>query len=499
MRTTLGFLLLGSIAAVPAMAQPRDCPVPEELIGGPVNVHTRNVAMNLRPPVLLPGAKPSSLTERMRIHGVPGISVAVIHRGKLDWSRGWGVRDTASCAPATANTAFQAASISKVVTAMLALRLVEQGRIALDADINKSLRGWQLPRDAKLAPDGVTLRQLLSHTAGLGVHGFAGYAPGAPLPATVEILDGAPPADSAAVRSILPAGGQWRYSGGGYVVTQLALSDASGIPFAELADRELLRPLGMMHSTFALSSAPIVRDNLAFGHAQGRPIPGNFHVYPELGPAGLWTTAGDLARLLLDIQESAAGRMGRRLSPRMTATMLTPVRDNWGLGPMLYTDGAKRFGHDGLNEGFQSAMVAYAGKGEGIVILTNGGQGRRLMDEIVRAVATDYGWHDIAAPAAPEKRLSLTELTGLAGRFEGGGLSVLLEARDAGLYAHTGGPAAERLTALPGRRFFASGMGMVIRFDPDANGFDIIEGGPPIRFTRLPNNSGNETAVQPKR
>lgn len=194
-------------------------------------------------------------------------------KGKLDWVRGWGLRDAASCAPVTADTAFQAASISKLVTATLALRLVEHGHIGLDQDINKALRSWQLPRDATLAPDGVSLRQLLSHTAGLGVHGFAGYLPDAPLPTPAQILDGTPPSNSAAVRSVLPAGAQFQYSGGGYVLTQLALSDVSRMPFAELAQRELFQPLGMTRSAYAQPPSADIRTDMAFGHANGAPIP----------------------------------------------------------------------------------------------------------------------------------------------------------------------------------------------------------------------------------
>jgi CubicO group peptidase (beta-lactamase class C family) len=482
-------LLAASCVALtggPAAAQPAKAPCPEPAVsaGGSSNAHTRNVETNLRPAVIKAGDKPFSLAERMRSYDVPGVSVAVIHNGKLDWTRGWGFRDTASCAPVTPDTAFQAASISKVTTAMLALRLVEQGRIGLDRDINGYLRSWQLPRDAKLAPDGVTLRQLLSHTAGLGVHGFAGYLPDTPLPTPVQILDGGAPSNSGPVRSVLPAGGQWQYSGGGYVLAQLALTEVSGTDFAELAERELLEPLGMTRSAYAQPPSASIRADMAFGHAGGRPIPGNYHVYPELAPAGLWTSAGDLARLLIDVQASAAGETGRRLSPAMTREMLTPVKGNWGLGPMLYMDDAPRFGHDGLNEGFLSYMIASVDKGHGIVVLANGGQGRRLMDEIVRAVATDYGWDDISAPAREEIILSPTEAAKLAGRFAGSGLAVIFLARPDGLFADTGGPHPERLMALSATRFRSEERGLVVQFAPDYSSFTIIEGGPPIILVR---------------
>lgn len=482
----LGAIGTGSIAGGDASARPdeRGCAVPAAAAGGPSNAHSRYVETNLNPPVIQPGAKPYSLAERMRAYDVPGISVAVIHRGKLAWARGWGVRDTSSCAPVTPDTAFQAASISKVATAVIALRLVEQGKLGLDQDINRFLRSWQLPRDPKLAPDGVTLRQLLSHTAGLGIHGFAGYQSGATLPTPAQILDGEPPANSGAVRSTQPAGGQWTYSGGGYVLTQLALSDVSGTPFAALAQRELLGPLKMTRSAYAQPPSAAILADIASAHAGGAPIAGKYHVYPELGPAGLWTNAADLARLLIDVQGSAAGREGHRLSPAMAREMLTPIKGNWGLGPAIYPNGARRFGHDGVNEGFQSFMVAYVDKGDGVVVLTNGGQGRSLIDEVVRAIATDYGWTDVAAPAVEAKALTRAQLARVAGTFAGGGLSVVIEARADGLFAHTGGPRPERLIALSTTRFRTDETGIMGQFAPDYSSFDIVEGGPPIRLVR---------------
>lgn len=482
----LGATGTGLIAGSDASARPDEqrCAVPDAVAGGPSNAHSRYVEANLNPPVVQPGAKPYSLAERMRTYDVPGISVAVIHDGKLAWARGWGLRDTSSCEPVTPDTAFQAASISKVATAVVALRLVEKGKFGLDKDINRFLRSWQLPRDPKLAPDGVTLRQLLSHTAGLGIHGFAGYQPGATLPTPTQILDGEPPANSGAVRSTQPAGGQWIYSGGGYVLTQVALSDVSGLPFAALAQRELLGPLKMTRSAFAQPPSATILADIASAHARGKPIPGKYHVYPELAPAGLWTSASDLARLLIDVQASAAGREGHRLSPAMAREMLTPIKGNWGLGPAVYSNGARRFGHDGLNEGFQTFMVAYVEWGEGVVVLTNGGQGRRLIDEVVRAIATDYGWTDIAAPAVKEKVLSRAQLARAAGTFTGGGLSVVLEARSEGLFAHTGVPNPERLAALSATRFHTDIRGIVVQFAPDYSSFEIVEGGPQIKLVR---------------
>jgi len=374
------------------------------------------------------------------------------------------------------------------VTAVIALRLVEQGKIGLDRNINEALRSWQLPRDAKLAPEGVTLRQLLSHTAGLGVHGFdQGFQPGAPLPTTVQILDGLPPANSQPVRSILPAGARFQYSGGGYMVTQLALSDVSGLSFPDLAQREVLGPLGMTRSAFAMPPSPAIRADMAFGSAYGKPIPGNYVLVPQLAAGGLWASAGDLARLLIDLQASGAGEKGHRLSPAMTSEMMTPVKDNWGLGLALYRDGVPRFGHDGVNPGFESFMAAYVGKGEGIVVLTNGGDGRRLMNEVVRAVAADYGWPDIATAATEEQTLSPAQLAKAAGRFEGAGLNIDLEVRPEGLFARfvdAPASAAEHLIALSPTRFRSESLGITVEFAPDFSSFTFIDGGPPMKVVR---------------
>jgi CubicO group peptidase (beta-lactamase class C family) len=317
-RMTFCALLLATIAAPPASAQstPKTCAAPSVAAGGPSNAHTAYVETSLRPAVIKPGAPPLTLAEEMRRYDVPGISVAVIHEGKIAWARGWGLRDLASCAPVTPDTAFQAASISKVITAMIALRLVEQGRIGLDRNINAALRSWQMPRDETLAPGGITLRQLLSHTAGLGVHGFGhGYRPGEALPTVIQILDGTPPAGNPPVRSILPAGGQFEYSGGGYMVAQLALTDVSGLSFADLAQREVLGPLGMTRSAFAMPPSPRIRADMASGSAWGKPIADDDAVLPQLAAAGLWTSAGDLARVLIDLQASAAGQRGTACRP----------------------------------------------------------------------------------------------------------------------------------------------------------------------------------------
>ncbi|UWX04210.1 beta-lactamase family protein [Pseudoxanthomonas sp. NC8] len=238
------------------------------------DAHVRAIEQGLGPMVVSSHTRLQSIDDRLRYYGVPGISVAVIHDGKLAWAQSWGVRDASTCAPVTTSTQFQAGSISKTIAAAAALRLVESGKLSLDADINSELKQWQLPLPQGAGP--VTLRALLSHTAGTTVHGFAGYGQQGPLPNTLQILDGAAPANSAAVRVDLPPGWQFRYSGGGYTVAELAMTDAAGIAYPALVQDEVFAPLDMQRSSVGAPLAGTGAD-MAQAHSNG-------HVMGRLPP-----------------------------------------------------------------------------------------------------------------------------------------------------------------------------------------------------------------------
>ncbi len=388
---------LPSSAAVPVVfpeTKPASqCAAPAASLGGPSNEETRYIETALLPALTGSASQPATLAARMKARKVPGVSVAVFSGGKIVWARGWGVRDAGRCLPVTPQTVFQAASISKTLAALLAMREVERGALVLDADVNGSLRRWKLPRADAFAPGMVTLRQLLSHTGGTSVSGFPGYAPGRPKPSLVEMLDGSGAANNAPVRIEAPPGVKWGYSGGGYQILQTVLEDTTGRSFADLARRDLFDRVGMRRSSFAQPLVgPLLADS-ATGHAGGNPFLRQFHVYPELAAAGLWTTPSDLARLLIDIQAAAQGRRGRVVSTETAKAMLTPGLNDWGLGFALWdVRTARRFGHFGGNFGFLSQMWSFTDKGEGIVILTNGEGGIALAEEIVRAVANRRGW-----------------------------------------------------------------------------------------------------------
>jgi CubicO group peptidase (beta-lactamase class C family) len=360
-----------------------------------------------------------TIDERLRFYDVPGVSVAVVDGGRIAWARAWGVADAATGAHVDTATLFQAASISKPVAAVGALRMVEEGRLELDGDVNHRLRRWQVPESRHTAVEKVTLRRLLSHSAGTTVHGFPGYPAGAPVPTLVQILDGQPPANTAPVRVDTIPGSLWRYSGGGTTVVQLLMEDVSGRPFAELMETLVLRPAGMTHSTFA---QPIPADHPgvpATAHrSDGSPIPGGHHTYPEQAAAGLWTTPSDLARFALHVREASAGAAGRVLSPGMARRMLTVEAGAYGLGFALSGEADDRtFGHGGSNAGFQSILVLHSGDGPGAVVMTNGQNGINLAYEIVRAIAREYGLPGHEPTVRDAVALDRAALADLAGDY----------------------------------------------------------------------------------
>lgn len=381
----------------------------------------------------------ANITVRMEHYRVPGVSIAVIHSGRLDWAKGYGYADVESESPVTTETLFQAASVSKPVAAIATLRLVDRGDLDLDEPVNNRLSSWQLPDNDFTAEVPVTLRRILSHTAGLTIHGFPGYAVDDRLPTVPQILDGAEPANTDAVRVDILPGTQFRYSGGGTTIQQLVLMDVTGKPFHELMREEVLAPLGMNQSTY---SQPLSAENAAYaasGHdVEGNAVHGKWHVYPEQAAAGLWTNPRELSKYILEVQAAYDGRSERLLSQTMAREMLTPQSpSSVGLGPFLDGQGdARRFGHTGGNHGFKCAFVGFVASGEGAVVMTNADNGWQLTREILNGIAATYGWPDYIPAAKTVVQLSQETIAKYVGEYFAGPLRVgTISADDGRLFA----------------------------------------------------------------
>jgi CubicO group peptidase (beta-lactamase class C family) len=327
---------------------------------------------------------------------VPAVSVAVIRDFKIEWARAWGIKDVKTGAAATADTLFQAASISKPVAARGSLRAVQDGRFSLDQDINTILKSWKLPARPDSSGEVVTPRMLMSHTSGTDDgFGFPGYPPDAPRPSIVQILDGEKPANRGSVRVGRPPMTGFKYSGGAVTIQELALTDALGKPFPLIMREMVLGPIGMANSTYEQPLPPARHSQAARAHDQsGQPGDAVWRVHPEHAAAGLWTTPTDLAKFAIEVQLALAGRSTRVLSRATAQEMVTPV----GVGPFAVGFTIEKvgegwyFSHGGSNWGFRCDLIAHRSKGYGVAIMTNGDNGGRLITALREKISRGASW-----------------------------------------------------------------------------------------------------------
>lgn len=342
------------------------------------------------------------LARHMDEHGIAAASYAVVDGGTLVLSDALGSTATTLGDPATPATLFQAASISKPVTAALVLALVAEGRLDLDRDVQGYLTRWRLPASELTRDRPVTLRRLLANTAGTNVDGFRGYPIGSPVPDTVAILSGRAPANSQPVQIVTAPGSAWSYSAGGYEVAQAVIEDVTGESFAAAANRLVFGPYGMGRATFAQPLPPEVEILAARGYAaDGRALAGGGHIYPELAAAGLWCSPSDLGQFACGLIDSYAGRAGAPLPQGLAAAMMQPVDGKiYGLGGAVTRTaaGSPVFVKEGANAGFRSWLTILPAEGKAAVIMTNSDRGNDLFAPFFAEVAAIWGWPAMAEP-----------------------------------------------------------------------------------------------------
>lgn len=368
-----------------------------------------------------PGEAPLrlSLAELMKTFNVSGLSVAVIENYKVVDVKAYGVIGPGSSTPVTPKTLFQAGSISKPVAATGALALVEQGKLSLDEDVNKKLTTWKVPENDLTKTEKVTLRRIMSHTAGLTVHGFPGYDVDEPTPTLVQIFNGEKPANTAPIRVDILPGTKSVYSGGGVTIEQQLMLDVTGKPFPALMRELVLDKIRMTDSSYE-QPLPTARAAMtAWGaYADGKPVHGKWHIYPEMAAAGLWTTPTDLAKFAIEIALSKQGKANHILSQKMTDEMLTPVLDGAALGWFLEKDNPGQFGHNGADEGFQALLTMNADTGNGMAMMADSDNGISVMNQVLRRVAKEYGWNYKASADTGEDLFVLARLKGVAAALE---------------------------------------------------------------------------------
>ncbi|HVG39074.1 MAG TPA: serine hydrolase [Pyrinomonadaceae bacterium] len=401
----------------------------------------RGVENSLSPYVPVAGRKGWNIRDRMKAYGVPGLSVAVIRDFRVDWAKGYGWADKSRRQPVTTKTMFSAGSISKPVAALAVMKLCEEGRIDLDRPVNDYLKSWRVPANDYTDKTPVTLRQLLSHTAGTTQHGFGGYAPGQVLPTVAQVLSGAPPAQSRAIVVNAEPGKEYRYSGGGVVAAQMAVMDVTGKPYAELLEETVFKPLGMLDSTFAQPLPAKFKRQAAWAYSDQPWFKGMPYVYPQAAAAGLYTTPADLARFVIELQKAHRGEGSKVIGQRTARTMLAAVKTNIepgfyrtdiALGPFLFqrtdnegTASGVYFNHSGLNAGFVANFFGSLEGGYGVVVMANQGEASELLKEIIRSVALVYRWPHYLPDEIKPARVPAEQLARYAGRYRKGEDEVL--------------------------------------------------------------------------
>lgn len=400
---TISVLSLFAIGCHPADDSPPSQSVTTDTV---VPAH-KSLLNGLTPPVRIMNrpAQTQSLDQRLEHHHVPGVSIAIMQNGHIAWTLAHGVKDLTTGQPVDNNTVFQAGSISKPAFAAVLMKYREIHGLDLDTDVNSFLTSWQLPAHPWSDQEPVTLRRLLSHSAGTTVHGFPGYAKGEDIPTLVEVLDGAAPANTAAVVVDIKPGSAMRYSGGGTTIAQLLLQDVSSQPLTAMAEQLLFSPIGMSRSGFTQPISEELATNMATPYDDaGNPVKGGAHTYATLAAAGMWSTPSDLLRLGAEIRQSyLTDDKENWLSQASATDMLTSNSPTGspphvGIGFFLHKKGNELIGfaHGGADAGFMSQFYLEIQTGNGYAIMTNGDNGRQLIRELEVRIneAYDIGYQE---------------------------------------------------------------------------------------------------------
>ena len=379
-------------------------PLPDEVVA-----HIDRIVADIRP---TDGGPAQSLTDRMAADDVPGVAIALVDDYQLQWVRGFGVRHADNEVPIDERTLFQVGALSTTVMTAAILRMQQAGKLDLDRDIADTMTSWTLRAGDGWTPR-VTLRALLTHTAGLPQIDLVGIRPGDPTPSLARWLDRADAGAPVTVRRV-PGLQTWPTDAGA-IVAQVLISDAIEVDFAAAMHDWVLQPAGMTDSTYA---QPLPLERLPFASTahpmDAVPLAAGFDAYPQQAAAGLWTSATDLGTFVAAVLRSVAGYEDALLSADVVAEMMTPIAAGTGLGVQLWGD-PLRWSQSGTTHGFSAELVAFAGGGQGAVVLANASATGPLRQAIFDAIAREYQWAQVTAEPPPP--VPVKELERIAGTY----------------------------------------------------------------------------------
>ena len=342
-----------------------------------------------------------SVPDAMELYGLQGLSVVVFEDYQIAWSKSWGVKDAKTREEVDLTTAFSTASISKPITATLFVLLEEKGLIDLDAPVSGYLKRWNLPKTEFSKTTAITLKHLLSHTAGTTQHGFDDFYEGDELPSLSQSLDGDIPGNDAIEFQTEP-GTTWSYSGGGYVIAQMAMEDHLGEPLAELAREHLFGPLGLKNTTMTQPHETGFPTNAAKAHnRRGRVIDTGLPITPQVAPSGMWSTPSDMTKFMIEMQNALRSSnnsvISHDVATKVTDIVTTKGHRGWSMGWERRKGYANHewFSHGGANTGTGGYIMATMEGGNGMVLFGNSDANNRepVLEELRNYILDTQGWH----------------------------------------------------------------------------------------------------------
>ena len=356
-----------------------------------------------------------TLQQAMTDYQIPAVSLAVIHNGQIDWTR---TAQLTGSEPLNCRSIFQAASLSKPVTVMAAMRMHEAEVIDLDQNIEEYLLDFVLPEGQQSEDNPVTLRNIFTHTSGITPGGYQGYEFNTPLPSDLDIVRGAPGVNSPKLAVIAEPNSVMAYSGGGYTLAELALQNHLGGSFSALMDKWILAPAVMTDSDFRQPLPENERVKAAIGHLHtGEAIAGGWHNYPEQAAAGLWSNSRDMARFLIEIYQAYQGQESI-FSQAQIRSMLAEERDRSVYGFIVdRSNGGLSVTHYGGNAGYRTGMTIDLVSGNGLVYLANSDNGGLLGNELLLSTSQVYDWQQFQQVEVQRSEAENSILENLVGDY----------------------------------------------------------------------------------
>ena len=361
----------------------------------------------------------SSITDKMSEYNIPALSLAVINQGKIEWAdiyknENFSEEQNLNCA-----SLFQAASLSKPVTFLAAVRMHSAGEIDLDKNIQSYLKDFVLPRGKQTDDNPVTFRNIFSHTSGISPGGYEGYANNLVLPSDIDILRGSAEVNSPAIDVIRPPNETLAYSGGAYTLAELALQDIYNDEFSKIMKKWILEPAEMKHSDFTQPLLASKSNQAAKGYTQsGNVLDGGWRNHPEQAAAGLWSNAVDMAKFLIEFYKAYQGKSSIFLQSDIRS-LLSHERDGLAYGFIVDRTGSGlSITHYGGNTGYRTGMSIDLKTGNGLVYLTNSDNGGSLGNELLLSSSQVYGWQHFKQTNVHRNEVSSEVLRRLSGEYK---------------------------------------------------------------------------------